>query len=589
VGYDQSNLSSSLYGYDFVVATTQASINATMKNFMSSIGEPEVKICYVADAVGNPTRIDYSDLLNLADGSDPFSVPDGADPATDKDLLKLQKARFMVGFKARIGDPPGYAPTSIPDIVTLGTDTSAVTFRLMCSELIVVQLTPAGGYNTGSWLNASQPQGNAWFFTSKVDMRMFSTGENAYDKLPPAVREQIKNLGNDAFSVKQLLFDLDNAALETVPEMYGVSPGTPLYRVLQQYFIGEYFTAMRAQGEPLLGCAITRPGTVDRSTFSMTDLNIEVSPFRGSTGSVVHNPTPEQQDLATLNYLCETDSDRPLPPVRFDWNWIDSLGDRDGVLSINRNTFANYFKQLLMNNVSACCYLPYVRVWLSGFLDTDVNFQWSLTNGQTPTVTMPVSGSTVLKYNYYAGAEDKAGPNGSAADTTLSTSMDVSVDFSGNTIVVTRHLVVYLKITRTGIDLHGNVVDRTITDTYTLTVDQDGKLLSKHASVPVDISSIPTLNGFDNFFIDLNSVINKIHDSVAGFSNTWFKELPVSFPQSFVFPGGNTFLFKDVQFSSYQDLTAGISYADPTSVNLSTFRTDPRPTLTASCKSGGAA
>ena len=36
----QSQLSAARYGYDFVVATTQASINATMKQFLSGLTEP---------------------------------------------------------------------------------------------------------------------------------------------------------------------------------------------------------------------------------------------------------------------------------------------------------------------------------------------------------------------------------------------------------------------------------------------------------------------------------------------------------------------------------------------------------------------
>jgi len=44
----QSYLSSPRYGYDFVVATTQTSINATIKEFLSKGTEPEVLVCYVA-------------------------------------------------------------------------------------------------------------------------------------------------------------------------------------------------------------------------------------------------------------------------------------------------------------------------------------------------------------------------------------------------------------------------------------------------------------------------------------------------------------------------------------------------------------
>jgi hypothetical protein len=50
----QSYLSNSKYGYDFVVATTQASINATMKAFLAQLKAPVVNICFVANEAVTP-------------------------------------------------------------------------------------------------------------------------------------------------------------------------------------------------------------------------------------------------------------------------------------------------------------------------------------------------------------------------------------------------------------------------------------------------------------------------------------------------------------------------------------------------------
>lgn len=41
------------------------------------------------------------------------------------------------------------------------------------------------------------------------------------------------------------------------------------------------------------------------------------------------------------------------------------------------------------------------------------------------------------------------------------------------------------------------------------------------------------------------------------------KRIPIDTVKNYVFPGGQTLTFKNVGFSSYQDLTALISYADP--------------------------
>jgi hypothetical protein len=570
MGASQSNLSAAGYGYDLVLATTQASINTQMKTFLSMGSMPVVNICYVADAKGNPTPIDYETLKKNAKGSDPFLIPDGVDPSTNQDFKNLFAARFMVGFRAQIGLPPGYAPAAIPDVVTLGADTASVIFNLMCSEFIAVQLNPGGGFAPASWMNQSQPDGNAWLFTSKVDMRMFATDQSKYNLLPPAVQQQIANLGGDAFSVQQLLFDLDNAALESIPVMSGVKPGTTLYTVLQTDFLGAYFAAMQASGSPILGCAITQAPS-DPSPLVLSNLQFQVSPLLNADGSPIPQPTPAQQQLATLGYLCEADNGPPIAPRAFGWNWIDPSDASQGVVAVNRNTFAGYFRQQLTPFVMRNCYLPYTRVWLSGFFDQNVHFAWNMTPYQTPTVTAPPTGSTVLQYHWSGYAEDQAGLNGDMGHLTLSTTMDCSVQFTGNTIVITQHLVVYLYVKVLATGAGANVIDKQITDTYTLSVTGEGQIVSSPPSTAiVDNSSNPSTNGFLNFFADAQAIINSIDGWISTYVATNLTDIPLSTVQGFIFPGGDTFAFHDAIFSNNQDLTGTITYGAPGTVHLST-------------------
>ncbi len=565
----QSNISIAPYGYDFVIGVPQGSINAQMKTFLSAGTMPEVKICYIADPNGNPTQISYDDLLAKANGSDPFTVPAGADPSTDKDLLNLLGARFMVGFDAQIGLPPGYQPSDIPDVVTLGTDTSIVTFTLMCSTFVVVQLSPGSGYAPASWFTASQPDGDAWLFTSKVNLRMFPTPQSEYDSLPPAVQTGIQKLSGQQFSVQQLLFDLDNAALETVPTISGVQPGTTLYTVLQTYFLGAYFRAMQQNGSPVLGCTIGM-GDAQSSSLDLTNVQMEVVPFLGPNGLPLPNPTPQQQSLSTLNYLCTVDNDQPVPPAQFTWNWLDSPGASSGVIAINRDTLATYFERQVVSYVQNVCYAPSVRVWLDDW-GTDINFWWNMTPYQSPTVTMPTSGSTVAQFQYSSYAHDQAGLNGDMGQMTLQPSFTGSVEFSGNTIVVTQHFVVYLYVKVMATGAGSNAIDKTITDTYTLTVDDTGKLGATVSSKAVDNSDPPSVGGFLNFWTGLNAISDSVAYWINSFTATNLTDLPLSVPQSFVFPAGETFSFATPQFSDFQDLTAGVTYADPTAVHLSTL------------------
>src|SRR5690242_7578665 len=113
----QSFLSSPRYGYDIAVGLTQAAINATMKQYLDRLPIPEFVICFIADEAGNPKQLDYEQLKKNAKGADPFTIPNKADPTTNPDILKLKEARFITGFKARIGFPAGMAPGKMPDVV----------------------------------------------------------------------------------------------------------------------------------------------------------------------------------------------------------------------------------------------------------------------------------------------------------------------------------------------------------------------------------------------------------------------------------------------------------------------------------------
>lgn len=560
-----SNISSARYGYDFVVATTQASINATMMNFLSTRKEPIVAICYIADATGKPVPIDYAELKQRAQDSDPFAVPKGADPTTNADIRNLLGARFMMGFRARLGLPRVAIPSQLPDIVTLGSDTSAVLFNMLCSEFTVAELDPGSGYSPAAWISQSQPPEAPWVFTSKVDLRLSTVNGSAYSTLPPDVQEKIKNMSGSAFSVQQLLFDLTNASLMTVPTISGITPGSALYMLLQQYFLGGYFVQMQKESQPLLGCSIVAH-SAPVSTLLLTNFNFEVSPYVDPSGQPFPKPTTAQQQLATLNYLCAADGNALPPAVAFNWNWVDAsqLNDHDGTIAINRNTFANYFRNQLAPFASRNCILPSVRVWLSGFLDSTVNYSWKLTGGQTPVVTTPPTGKTVLRFDYHSNSEDEAGLNGDMGSLNIQDTYSLTVDFVGNTIVITQHQVVYVYVRSLATSGSGNLVDKQIVDTYTIGIDDKGKLVASLKSEPTDHSDSPSVNDALNFFTDFNQISGDIRNSVQAFAGSQLQDMPISTIQDYVFPGGKTFIFKRVGFSDYQDLVSFISYADPT-------------------------
>jgi hypothetical protein len=150
------------------------------------------------------------------------------------------------------------------------------------------------------------------------------------------------------------------------------------------------------------------------------------------------------------------------------------------------------------------------------------------------------------------------------AKMTLTPSMNVSVQFIGNTIVITQTLLIYIYIRVMQSSESWNATNITITDTYTLAVDQNGQLTASLNSVKQDNSDpTPSANWFIELFTGLDELVKDVDDWTKGFAQTRFTSLPLNIAQQFVFPGGKTFTFKDVVFSDNQDLVSHISYVQP--------------------------
>lgn len=271
---------------------------------------------------------------------------------------------------------------------------------------------------------------------------------------------------------------------------------------------------MQEDGQPLLGCLIV-PRTAAVSTMKLTNIDLQVSPAVDSSGSAIASPTTAEADMATLNYLCAADGDFLPPAAPFHWNWVDKseVGDHDGVLSINRNTFANYFRHQLSNYISNVCIQPYARVFMKGLY---INYEWNFHPGQSPTEVSIPPGQTVVKYHYESSSSDRAGINGALGAMTIKTSFDLTIEFVGNKIIITQHLVVYLYVKQEATSKDGNVYDKTITDTYTIGIDAQGQLEAPQ-STPVtdDKSGDINTDAFQNFFTRFNDITAAIKISAS--------------------------------------------------------------------------
>lgn len=557
---NQSNLSNSHYGYDFVVATTQESINATMKRYLYNTKFPLVKMYWNQDDDGNPVPISYEELMKQTNNTDPLKVSNWKKPKKDakskplpKDIENINNSNFYFAFEARIGIPANVLPANIPDIITLETLSQSVNFSLLCADFTIVTCN-FGRHGLISFNSFKQADNTPWLFTSTVPLKQITDNTN----LPKEVKQQLDNYGPDAFSVQQLIFDLDQAALQSIPTIGGVKPGTPVSDALTQVFTGAYFSAMKTSKQPVLNYAIVENNpSEDKSTLRLTNMKMEVSPYKDPKTKLKNN------NLNTLNYLCEVNGGNIPPAVVFKWNWLSAseAAKASGVIAINRDIFLNYFKNQLTSHVTQNCYKTWVNVSTSGFLGSKINYKFKFTENQAPTITIPQTGAEVLKYHYKSATGDEAGLDGDMGAMNLLSTTDASVTFKNNTIIIAQSLLVNVYVRSLQNSQHWNAIKKTITDTYTLSIGQNGALNAKLTSTTNDQSDpAPHKGGFINAFTDLNKLVNSIEKAIKTFVGTDFTDIPLNVAQKFVFPGGKTFTFKDVEFSDHQDLISRITY-----------------------------
>ena len=569
---NQSYLSSPKYGYDFVVATTQASINSGLKEYLHNIDQPETIICYLADSLGNPSvQISLADLLKRTGGINPFDIPNGT-PYTDNRLKVLTEQKFIVGLKIKLGLPPGLMPKDMPPIVDLGDSANNVLFNLLCSEFQVIQNSPPGGFSQGSWNVWSQPSGTSWYFTTKVNLMYSALSQeldtpyfNSHPKQKQALLDQLYNLSSGAFSLQQLLFDLDNAATMSIPKIAGMDPGSDAALILTKSFVNLYFQSVKEHGEPVLSVHAVA-NAPDGSTLRLTAMEREVAPLLDGNGVVIPHPNALQKEVTTLCYLCAANNN-PLPgTASFNWNWVvpAEVNNESGVIAINRNTLANYYKTKLVPQIRQSCIKPWTSITahMMGSLDT----KWSLTPGQTPQraeVTESGADVLVISYSCNADSHDKSGLTYGEFD--LHSSYTCTVSFSGNTITIVQHLVMYIKVTFDYTSASGNIVDKTITDPFTLSIGQNGAIqLTAGTPTMVDNSKDPDFGWFMHLISNFQDLVDDAKKSADKVVNVVFTDIPGENINNFVFPGAKVFTYKDVSFSDKQDMVSKVTYVTPT-------------------------
>jgi hypothetical protein len=581
------NLEASKYGYDLVCATTQASINATMKQFLAGFQATEFTACYTFDPkTEKKVLTPLSDIVK-AIGGDPFSIPNNA-PSSDPMLQKLYtNCKFEFGFRAKMGLPLGIAPTKMPDIIVLNKGNSLVSYQLYCAEFEVILL--ANNFGDIQFTNLSQPKGSPWLFLFEVNLDMRTGDKNAFNSLPQGVQNKIKNLNPDSmFSVKQLYLDLNSAGLQGMPTIQGLDPTSDAYVYLTRTFINQYWANLGTSGV-LLGYAVL-PNAINPNpqapSIIPTDLNIEVSPYLDAQGKQTAN-----YPLYTLNYLVMSGGARMPAPVQFQWNWVEQteLTDFQGTMAVRRNIFADFLHKLVAPASRNLSIDTNISMTHSG---EDFTTRVSAPSSPNPAqwTLVPAGGKAgpdgfapllTIGYNHHSYDSSEDALHLSSINGTFNYAMSGSIEVGGkggNIIRLKLHTVAYLEFNAhiVGIqaaNLEANIVDYQSTALYTINIDGSGKLVAT-MSPPQNIDNKQDINeskwddliGLGGVASMIERVRTQLSDAVRnstqGYENIITRMLNGS--AGWVFPGGKTFFFKEASFSDYQDLVTHVTYVDPT-------------------------
>lgn len=583
----------SAYGIDMVVATTEKAINATIKQYIHEFGRgasPTFKAYYMMNGDADTQILNSSDVASLISNNlsntDPLTVSawngTGARPAAIANIQPVVNGNFKgyiedMVFRYAISFELGFPGGTIPskDIVQLSDDGQYATYTLCFQNLTLTVANYNNDIYNGitSYEVYTQTASRIYEFIVRVPLNAINDSSNA----PDTVAQQAATLGN-AFTMQQLVLDLDNASWYSQPAITDAPANSEVYKMLDTVFLPLYAQLMAANGRAALGFNFipTVPASQD---FAVSNVQLQIDDVQNGEGT----PSPA---IATLDYLCAINGRAPQAPADFSdpdnyyldglpyWSWFDSVPTVHGVISISPQALGDYFSKALLDYVKTNCYYPTTSFYYNEDKEMWMCNTPSVQAGQIPTVTITPDGTGPFVTLSYTPTPANPMPGYSYqrvedAHQQLTPTFTLTVSRGdNNTLVVKQELVFYYEIEYSGSTAKGNIVDTIITDTYTLATNSTGKYDPVVTTATQDKSQSISVGWLANLFDgDLNSVLSQIKSWAQTLSSKTLTDIPISVMQGLVFPGGNAFSMNDLSYSDGGDLIANITYATPSYIN----------------------
>ena len=568
----QSNLSDPKYGYDMVVATTQTAINATMKEWLSKyVGKPFIQAYVFNPETESPIISDF-DKLREKLGFDPFEIPEDT-PTTDPRFAKLKEEMFMFAFIVEIGLPK-FDLDKIPAVIEFNKEGSYVTYNMVCKTFKIIAIEQPT-YGKPKWINLDQAKCDApWVFSFMVDLDMRTDNiHNHMHELPEETQKDIKNLGEDMFSMQQLFLDLNSAGMSDQPLISGLDKQSAAYFYLTTFFIQGYINDIGKTGGVMLGFSVVSKEPFPKNVSVIpTDMNFEICSYRDEAGK----PTKDY-NAYTLNYLIMAKNNLMPAPVQFTWNWVEKERVREhaGVMAVNRGTFIAFLSHLLSPNLHYTSKQPKVRFHCDCIKST---FYWDFVNDDTvKTYNIVNNGSAhILTYNYskHDSSSDTTycGLYGTWGNMSASYSVQSDIFLEATKIRTETTITVHMHLNSMSAVADGNFAKYKATTVYAIGVDEYGSLTVDQAEPQVDDQSESISTSFWSKFISMGQIdgmIEKVKGNIKPMVEKLITNESKNIKQmlngsrSWVFPGGKTFVFREAAFSDFQDLTSKVLYVEP--------------------------
>lgn len=516
-----------LTNYDTVVAVTQNSVNEMLATYLSQL-QKSVALYYGVNNQGEYVPTTEQEAVFTFTGTLDYAVQGDA-PA---DIVEL----YVDGQ---------------PQVVRYNVTFSNAEFKS-------VGVPP---------FDVKQASSDPWIIKFLVNLSLKTVAVSSLpSNVQQAVSKYVGNLGPDMFSIQQLYVDLNTAVFDTFQNVENMNPfAASIFTGIMKSYIAQ----QQQQGGIIFGYALqAAPGNRQQPTFMPTALDFCVTPYTDPTGQH-SNP-----GLDTLNYLVMT-GDRPLPtdvPSGFGWNWVDDPSIQ-GAMAVSHDLVINYLVPLfnpLLQTIS-----PTLR---ANAKHDKITFGTGSSSNQF-TVHDPPQSGVVGTYRYSTSAKD-SGMTGNGVSYSVSSdySSTCQIAFSGDTITLSGTITCDASedVSVMGSETETDMPDTTYSWSATLQLQMN---LSENGNLDIvvvssDFDSPPVVAGHDlpwwkkmleSFGGGMQQYVSDFGGLQVQVQTTLGDVLPaiksaLSTMNDFVFPGANTFAFKNPQFSGDLDLASNITY-----------------------------